>query len=94
MPDPGVDCNANQLPDSCDIASGSSADRNGNGVPDECDLPGDVDGDGSVGITDLLALLSAWGPCPGDPAPCPADIDGDGSVGITDLLALLANWTG
>ena len=50
--------------------------------------PGDIDGDGTVGITDFLALLAAWGPNPGHPA----DIDGDGTVGITDFLALLAGW--
>ncbi len=50
---------------------------------------GDLDGDCHVGITDLLSLLAAWGPCP---PPCPADLDGDGAVGITDLLLLLANW--
>ncbi len=50
---------------------------------------GDLDGDGVVGILDLLALLSAWGPCAGE---CPADLDGDGAVGVLDLLALLANW--
>ncbi len=55
-------------------------------------VPGDLDASGGVGITDLLALLSAWGPCPAPPALCPADLDGDGIVGITDLLALLANW--
>ncbi len=54
--------------------------------------PGDIDGDGTVGIIDLLALLAAWGPCLGPPV-CPADLDDDGSVGITDLLILLANWT-
>ncbi len=48
----------------------------------------DVDGDGAVGITDLLSLLAAWGSCPG----CPQDLDGDGTVGITDLLDLLAAW--
>jgi hypothetical protein len=32
------DCNANQIPDSCDIASGTSQDCNTNGVPDECDI--------------------------------------------------------
>ncbi len=50
---------------------------------------GDLDGDGVVGILDLLALLSAWGPCAGE---CPADLDGDGAVGVLDLLTLLANW--
>ncbi len=54
---------------------------------------GDIDGDGHVDVTDFLALLSAWGPCPGLPAPCPADLDGDGSVGIVDFLVLLANWS-
>ena len=53
---------------------------------------GDLDGDGEVGILDFLALLAAWGPCPGEPDPCPGDLDGDGMVGITDLLILLANW--
>jgi outer membrane protein assembly factor BamB len=55
--------------------------------------PGDLDGDGVVGITDFLALLGAWGVCPDPPDPCPADLDGDGSVGITDLLNLLGNWS-
>ncbi len=50
--------------------------------------PWDLDGSGDVGITDLLALLAAWGTDPGGPP----DFDGDGSVGITDLLALLAGW--
>ena len=55
-------------------------------------IPGDLDGDGSVGIFDLLILLSDWGPCPDPPDDCPADLDNDGTVGIFDLLALLANW--
>ncbi len=50
--------------------------------------PWDLDDNGSVGGTDLLALLVSWGPCKG----CPADFDGDGTVGASDLLALLANW--
>jgi len=54
-------------------------------------IPGDLDGDGTVGILDFLALLGAWGPCP---APCPPACAGDlnGNVGIADFLALLANW--
>ena len=30
--------------------------------PAACDA--DIDGDGTVGITDFLDLLAAWGPCP------------------------------
>jgi hypothetical protein len=52
-------------------------------------IVGDLDGDGMVGTSDLLALLAAWGPCPQD---CPADLDGDGEVATSDLLILLANW--
>ena len=54
---------------------------------------GDVDGDGTVGVLDFLALLAAWGPCPGPcPPSCAADFDSDCQVGITDFLLLLANW--
>ena len=49
---------------------------------------GDLDNDGTVGIVDFLALLSAWGQVHSS-----ADLDGDGIVGITDMLTLLANWT-
>ncbi len=50
--------------------------------------PGDVNADGAVNVSDLLALLGAWSThtC-GD-----ADIDADGEVGIADLLLLLAAW--
>jgi len=48
----------------------------------------DTDGDGNVGFSDLLAVLSSWGPCPG----CPADVNGDGNVDFTDLVTILANW--
>jgi T5SS/PEP-CTERM-associated repeat protein len=53
---------------------------------------GDVDEDGVVGITDVLLILSTWGPCPAPPDPCPGDVDGDGEVGIGDFLIVLANW--
>ncbi len=55
-------------------------------------VPGDVDGDGTVGIADLLALLALWGPCD-DCNDCPADFDGDCMVGIMDFLTVLANWS-
>lgn len=53
---------------------------------------GDLTGDGSIGVADLLILLSQWGACP-DPKNCPADLTNDGSVGVLDLLLLLGNWS-
>jgi hypothetical protein len=52
---------------------------------------GDINGDGSVNISDLLELLAAWGDCP-EGAFCPADIVCNGSIDVADLLELLANW--
>ena len=49
--------------------------------------PSDIDGDGNVGITDLLAALTEW-----DTDHCNADVDRDGNVGITDVLAVLGAW--
>ena len=50
---------------------------------------GDINGDGLVGVDDLLQLLAAWGECSG----CPEDLDGDGFVGVNDLLAMLGAWS-
>ena len=47
--------------------------------------------DGDVDVTDLLALLGAWGPCPIGSF-CVIDSDGDGQVGVSDLLSLLGAW--
>lgn len=85
----GADCNDNGEPDACDIFDETSEDQNANGIPDDCDA--DLNGDGVVGILDLLMLLAAWGPCPAEVG-CPADLDEDGVVGIIDLLLLLVNW--
>lgn len=49
---------------------------------------GDIDGDGSIGIMDLLDVLEQWGPC----STCDADLDGNGTVDIMDLLTVLAGW--
>lgn len=60
------------------------------GIP-ASQTPGDIDGDGTVGATDLLILLVSWGPCD-DCNDCPADLNGDCTVGAFDLLILLSNW--
>jgi predicted outer membrane repeat protein len=53
--------------------------------------PGDIDGDGVVGIRDFLALLERWGPCPS--GCCLADLNLDGGVDIPDFQLLLENWS-
>ncbi len=54
----------------------------------EIECPADLDANGAVGFSDLLAILAAWGPCPG----CPEDLDGGGGVGFADILLVLAAW--
>ncbi|MCH2132862.1 MAG: hypothetical protein MK116_03835 [Phycisphaerales bacterium] len=58
-----LDCNANGVSDTCDIANGTSTDANGNGVPDECDnlCAGDYDGNGVTNIDDILTVIGDWG---------------------------------
>ena len=58
---------------------------------DHIGAPGDLDGDGVVGATDLIILLGSWGVC-GDCDNCPADLDDDCVVGTGDLIILLGNW--
>jgi probable HAF family extracellular repeat protein len=49
---------------------------------------GDVTGDCAVNFTDLLVLLSEWGPCEF----CIADLNEDQTVDLNDLRILLASW--
>ena len=59
---------------------------------DEC-LVGDLDLDADVDLSDLAALLSAYGSCLGDPDYfLAADLDGNGWIDLADLAALLANY--
>jgi hypothetical protein len=48
----------------------------------------DLNGDGTVGVDDLLQLIAAWGSASG-----PADLNNDGIVGVDDLLLLLKAWS-
>ncbi|MDZ4817744.1 MAG: PEP-CTERM sorting domain-containing protein [Planctomycetota bacterium] len=54
-------------------------------------IPGDLDGDGFVGQTDLNLILGSWGQAvpPGDPL---ADADNSGSIGQGDLNLVLGSW--
>ena len=55
--------------------------------------PGDIDGDGQVGLADLATLLAAFGTSAGQPGFDPAaDLDGDGTVGLADLSQLLSAY--
>jgi Zn-dependent metalloprotease len=80
----GTDCDANGLPDECQIAAGSPApggpyycasacdpDCDGDGTPDACGP--DFDGDGSID------------PCDACPNRRPGDASGDGVVDMTDI---------
>ncbi len=56
---------------------------------DTTECASDLSGDGTVNVTDLLSLIDAWGPCPGE---CDADFDNNGTVDIVDLLTLIGDW--
>ena len=59
------------------------------GPEGNCSIPcvGDIDGDGSVAVADLLAVIDQWGQTGGS-----ADVNGDGIVDVSDLLAVVGNW--
>lgn len=55
--------------------------------------PGDVNGDGTVNISDLLEVINEWGPCPSPPPSlCTCDLDSSAAVEINDLLLVINNW--
>ena len=96
-----VDCDGDQLCDSCEIEADPSLDTNGNGVLDSCedlcrsDIASDglTGPDGTVDVFDLLILLDQWGTAGPE-----GDIAGDGTatpdgiVDLFDLLFMLAEW--
>jgi outer membrane protein assembly factor BamB len=56
-------------------------------------IPGDLNGDFSVGLNDLVILANAYGSRPGDAKWYPnADIDGSGVVGLTDLVIMATHY--
>lgn len=63
-------------------------------------IPGDINGDGKVGLTDLVFLANAYGTTPatgGTPGVAHAwnpnvDIDNNGIVGLSDLVILALHY--
>ena len=52
------------------------------------DLPGDVNGDGQVGIGDIVAVTNCMAGAEGSVSQQRADVNGDGNVGIGDIVAI------
>ena len=70
---------------------GKWEDAGGNVFDDDCGdtlpCPADVSGDAVVNVTDLLAIIDAWGGSDPD-----ADVNNDGIVDVGDLLEVVGNW--
>jgi len=49
--------------------------------------PADLNGDGEVGVNEILTIIEVWGTDDAD-----ADITGDGIVGVDDLLTVISAW--
>ena len=97
----GGDCTADVDADGvCDVdevpgcTNPDATNYNPNATDDDgsCEFdetcPGDFDGNGIIGVNDVLVALGNFG-CAGD---CVADIDGDNIVGVTDILTLLSGF--
>jgi hypothetical protein len=54
------------------------------------DDTGDINGDGSVNVNDLVLVVLDWG-CQGDG--CKGDADGNGVTNVNDLVLVILNWT-
>ena len=55
---------------------------------------GDVTGDGTVDLADVMALLRAVAGSAEDPLNGPADMDGDGYLSLADAVAILSALAG
>lgn len=52
----------------------------------------DITADGHINVDDLIAVINAWGPCPGSGI-CAADVDENHIVNVDDLLAVINQWS-
>lgn len=93
-----LDCDANGLPDSCDIATSPAVDCNLNGQLDVCEITGGTSPDCNQNLVpDSCDLLSGYSTdldhdgIP-DECGCPPDMNGDHLVNGADLGIVLAFW--
>jgi hypothetical protein len=73
----------------------SAEDAGGNDIPvgiawigEDPIIDADIDSDASIGVLDLLMLLTQWGMCD----LCPGDLEGSGHVDSVDLYLLIDAW--
>jgi hypothetical protein len=73
----------------------SAEDAGGNDIPvgiawigEDPVIDADIDGDASIGVLDLLKLLTQWGMCD----LCRGDLEGSGHVDSVDLYLLIDAW--
>ncbi len=87
-----TDCNANGLPDVCEIGSGTALDCNINGIPDECEV--DCNGNGTPDDCDIASGGSLDTNNNGTPDECEqqfsrGDANATGTVDVTDPIYIL-----
>ena len=87
-----TDCNANGLPDVCEIGSGTALDCNTNGIPDECEV--DCNGNGTPDDCDIASGGSLDTNNNGTPDECEqqfnrGDANATGTVDVTDPIYIL-----
>ena len=70
-------------PEACNFDADALYD---DGSCEACGCPQDIDNDGVVTVSDILAALSEFGCTSG----CTADVDGDGQVTVSDFLDILS----
>ena len=78
------------LESDCNVGGGTWLGPNTVSADGECkaqSCEADIDGNGSVDVGDLLAVIDAWGQ-----VDSPADLNQDGIVNVTDLLIVIGNW--
>jgi len=68
------------------LGSGSLLVSGPQDPPDTC--PTDINDDAVTNVTDVLEVISQWGPC----FMCSADFDENGMVDIVDFLEVIGSW--